>query len=114
MKLPRADEAIVDEEKIRDYLLSPTHPVGKFKAAFFGGVLGYARDDWHELVSAFVRASSEGTVNPGKFSRFGNTYEVHATLAGPSGRSAQVVIVWIVRHGEEVPRFVTAMPGDPK
>lgn len=32
------------------------------------------------------------------------------TLVGPSGRSADVLSVWIVRTGEELPRFVTAYP----
>jgi hypothetical protein len=36
MKLPGADHAIVDGAKARDYLLSPEHPVGRFKAVFFG------------------------------------------------------------------------------
>jgi hypothetical protein len=35
--LPNSERAIVDEAKVRDYLLSPSHPVGRFKAAFFSG-----------------------------------------------------------------------------
>ena len=42
MLLPGADRAIVDAAKVRDYLLSPEHPVGRFKAVFFGA-LGYTR-----------------------------------------------------------------------
>ena len=34
--------AIVDGAKVHDYLLSPEHPVGRFKAVFFG-TLGYTR-----------------------------------------------------------------------
>ena len=36
MKLPRAEHAVVEDAKVRDYLLSREHPVGRFKAAFFG------------------------------------------------------------------------------
>lgn len=43
MNLPGAEEAIVDDAKVRDYLLSREHPVGRFKATFFSG-LGYTRD----------------------------------------------------------------------
>ena len=53
-----------------------------------------------------------GEAARGKFSRFGNKYEVPAIRTGPSGRSAAVLTVWIVRHGEDRPRLVTAMPGD--
>ena len=36
MKVPQAELAVVDPAKVRDYLLSPEHPVGRFKATFFG------------------------------------------------------------------------------
>lgn len=45
MKLPERDRAIIDAEKLRDYLLSPSHPVGRFKAAFFAS-LGYTQANW--------------------------------------------------------------------
>jgi len=35
MKLPGAEAAVVDPERVRDDLLSPIHQVGRFKAAFF-------------------------------------------------------------------------------
>ena len=38
MQLPNAEQAVVDEVKIRTYLLSSEHPVGRFKAAFFRGL----------------------------------------------------------------------------
>jgi hypothetical protein len=30
--LPHAELATIDPAKLRDYLLSPSHPVGRFKA----------------------------------------------------------------------------------
>jgi hypothetical protein len=50
MQLPNADHVIIDEAKIRDYLLAPEHSVGRFKAAFFAA-LGYQRPDWSRLAS---------------------------------------------------------------
>jgi hypothetical protein len=44
MRLPNADNAIIPMEKLRDYLLSSRHPIGRFKAAFFAG-LGYTKPD---------------------------------------------------------------------
>ena len=49
----------------------------------------------------------------GKVSRYGQTYEIRATLVGPSGRSAEVVTIWFVPAGEKVLRFVTTYPEDP-
>ena len=111
MKLPNADRAVVAPEKVRDYLLSPTHPVGRLKAAFFV-VLGYSQEDWSQLQRHLLQIASEDAAVNGRFSRFGKKYEVPAMLTGPTGRSAKVLTVWIVRHGEDAPRFVTAMPGD--
>jgi len=35
MSLPNAERAVVDPVKVRDYLLSAVHPIGRFKARFF-------------------------------------------------------------------------------
>jgi 6-phosphogluconolactonase (cycloisomerase 2 family) len=35
---------------------------------------------------------------------YGRKYSIHATLVGPSGSSADMVSVWIVRTGDELPR----------
>jgi hypothetical protein len=51
MKLPNAQNAVVDERKVREYLLSPSHPVGRFKAKFFGSI-GFAPEGWSGFVTA--------------------------------------------------------------
>jgi hypothetical protein len=38
MKLPEADRVQIDDRKIREYLLSRTHAVGRFKARFSAAV----------------------------------------------------------------------------
>ena len=38
------------------------------------------------------------------------SHPIRARLEGPSGASADTVSVWVVRTGEEFPRFVTAYP----
>jgi len=48
MTLPNAHRALIDPAKLRDYLLSQLHPVGRFKAAFFIA-LGYSTDQWEVL-----------------------------------------------------------------
>jgi hypothetical protein len=35
MRLPNAERAVIERRKLSEYLLSETHPVGKFKAQFF-------------------------------------------------------------------------------
>ena len=41
---------------------------------------------------------------------YGEKYSIRATVVGPSGQSAEVVSVWVIRTGEDIPRFVTAYP----
>jgi len=45
MKLPHAEDARVDQEKILRYLLSREHPDGAAKAAFFLR-FGFTAADW--------------------------------------------------------------------
>jgi hypothetical protein len=110
MVLPGAEHAVVDAAKVRDYLLSHEHPVGRFKAVFFEA-LGYASTDWTRLQADLLALCRSANVVEGHASPFGRKYEVRGTLQGPSGRSAEVVTVWVVLIGEGVPRFVTAFPG---
>lgn len=108
-RIPGPEKAVLDPEKIREYLLSETHPVGKFKARYFAA-LGFRREHWHELAKK-LRDTVELEAVLAEVNRFGWKFKVRATLQGPSGRSAQVVVIWIVRVGESFPRFVTAYPG---
>lgn len=110
MKLPNAKVATVDAARIRDYLLSPSHPVGRFKAAFFVG-LGYDASNWQRLETDLLRIARSGDAIAGSPSPYGQKYEVRGTLTGPSGRSAELATVWIVLTGTEAPQFVTAFPG---
>lgn len=96
---------------MRDYLLSPEHPVGRFKAAFFAA-LGYSREDWRRVQQDLEGMARSDDATLGQASAFGQKYEVSATLIGPSGRQARVATVWIVLAGEDFPRLVTAYPGD--
>ncbi len=113
MRLPAADRAYVDPAKVRDYLLSPVHPEGQFKAAFFRA-LGYSRARWPRLQRDLERlASSDGAI-PTALTVFGQLFELRVMLRGPSGRETPVVTVWIIRREEDFPRFVTAYPGVPQ
>ena len=110
MRLPAAESAIIDGTKIRDYLLSHEHPIGTFKAKFFGA-LGYAKDDWQRLASDIRAMPVTQDASIGQRSAFGEKFEVRGTLLGPAGVRAPIVTVWIILAGEHAPRFVTAFPG---
>jgi hypothetical protein len=110
MKLPGAESARIDSEKIRDYLLSMEHPIGRFKAVFFAN-LGYARQHWRRLEDDLLEIARSGEAVAGQPTDYGRKFEVRGMLNGPFGRRAAVVTVWIVLNGEDFPRFVTVYPG---
>jgi hypothetical protein len=107
--LPNADRATVSEAKVRDYLLSSSHPVGRFKATFFLA-LGFSADRWELLQTALLFIATTGDASPGQPSPFGQKFEVRATLTGPAGRRADVVTVWMIPAGHDSPQFITAFP----
>ncbi len=111
MKLPVAERAVVAPTKIRDYLLSTSHPVGRFKAPFFAS-LGYTSANWRRLEEDLLTLAISGEAELGKSSPYGQKYEIHGILSGPSGRSAGVLTVWIILFGGDAPQFVTAYPGE--
>ncbi len=110
MKLPAVERAVVDAAKIRDYLLSDSHPVGRFKAAFFLA-LGYSAADWEVLAEDLRSHAAANDAVAGVPSEYGQKYEVRGRIGSPAGKGAILVAVWIVLRGEDFPRFVTAFPG---
>jgi hypothetical protein len=111
MKLPQAERAVIEPSKIRDYLLSTSHPVGRFKAPFFSS-LGYTNANWRRLAEDLRDLAVTGDAELGRDSAYGQKYEIRGTLKGPLGRSARVLTVWIILFGRDVPQFVTAFPGE--
>jgi len=111
MKLPAAERAVIAPAKIRDYLLSTSHPVGRFKEPFFAS-LGYTMANWRVLEEDLLALAVSAEAEIGKSSPYGQKYEIHGTLTGPSGRSAGVLTVWITLFDNDIPQFVTAFPGE--
>jgi hypothetical protein len=111
VRLPNADRAIVEPAKVRDYLLSSEHPVGRAKARFFAA-LGFTRDNWPELQAALLVHAAAGEAELDAATLYGQKYTVRGILQGPAGRNASVIAAWMILQGEDAPRFVTAYPGE--
>lgn len=110
MPIPHADQAIIDPAKLRDYLLSLGHPVGRYKAVVFHA-MGYSQAEWQRLESDLRQQHL--TIEPSRSSQhpFGQIYEIVGDLTGPSGKIVSILSVWIVLKEEHQPRLVTAYPG---
>ena len=109
LQLPRREELVIAPEKLHGYLLSTAHPVGRSKAAFFVGVLGFRPTRWNELESA-LRWHASAEVSSVVPTAFGTKFVIRASLLGPSGRAAQVRSIWFVAQSGGAPVFVTAYP----
>jgi len=103
-----AAAAIVPAEKLRDYLLSSVHPIGRYKSAFFRS-LGYTQEQWHVL-ERDLRAVLSNEAQVSGATEYGQKFTVRGVPSGPNARSAGIVSVWIILVKETAPRFVTAYP----
>lgn len=110
MILPNGSNAEIDPAKIRDYLLSSAHPIGRFKQPFFAA-LGYSRERWQQIEVDLLNLAATGDARIGPKTEYGQKYEVRGILEGPSEKAAEIVTVWIILDSEDFPRFVTAFPG---
>ncbi len=108
-RIPRADEALIEPPKLRDYLLSPSHPIGRFKAVFFRG-LGYTQEEWQRLEQDLREQHLPQEAEVVGTSEHGTKYKIEAPLVGPNGKRVELISIWFIRKGEERPRFVTAYP----
>jgi len=109
MKLPNSDRATIDERKLIDYVLSPEHPIGRFKAAFFRRH-GFSVDNWQALGEQLLSLAWNEDAEEGERSRYGQKYLVSGILRGNSGQEVEVQSVWIILHGDDIPRLVTVYP----
>ena len=112
MKLPNGELAVVEREKICDYLLNPAHRYGASKARFFAG-FGFRTEAWEVLAAALRRHGLENEVTKVRETGFGPRYEVEGEIPAPDGRRPRVRTVWQVDEGEIAPRLLTAYPLQP-
>lgn len=103
-------KALITSEKLTGYLLSKTHPIGRYKSAFFLG-LGFTSDE-PAVLAAALKALLTTAAEPGEVTEFGQKVLARGPILGPNGQSGRVLAVWIILSGEEQLRFVTAYPED--
>jgi hypothetical protein len=113
VRLPNADQAVIDPQRLHGYLLSVSHPVGRFKARFFTA-LGYVAEHWEEFESDIRVQHLTQDADLSESMPDGELFTIRAILNGRNGQSAIVLSVWFVPAVGGVPRFVTAYPGGRK
>lgn len=104
MKLPNAENAVVDIAKLRDYCLSETHEVGSHKARVFRSVLGLTIEnaEWlrEQILIAAYNLDAEMTTSIA----FGERYCLDFELTFEE-KTAVIRTSWIVEYGTDFPRL---------
>jgi hypothetical protein len=104
--LPNASRAIIEGSKVRGYLLSRFHPVGRSKAARLAKA-GFRGTDWDALIAQLRWLVEHEAAIPGEATAHGI---VSGTLRHGTGVELAVETVWIVAAPGQPPRFVTLFP----
>jgi hypothetical protein len=107
--LPNAHLAVVEQQKIREYLLNPAHPDNGGKARFFTAV-GFTSAAWEQLADALREMARTVAVTIRTDSIHGEKFVLEGELRAPSGIAPRVRSVWIIDRGSQAPRLVTAYP----
>ena len=110
MKLPNAHLALIPTEKLRAYLLDPTHPDNGGKAAFFFH-FGFTADDPDRLAHALrnLAQNTEVTQTSAGYAA-AVRYIIDGPLETPTGRTPLVRSIWVMEPGQTLPRLITAYP----
>lgn len=109
-RLPDAELAYVEEQKVTGYLLAFGHPDGHDKAVYFSG-FGFRPEEWRQLADALLEHAATGELVEQEETPFGVQYAVEGPLRAPDGRWPSVRSVWEERPEGRGPRLVTAYPG---
>jgi filamentous hemagglutinin len=108
--LPDSARAVIDDQKVSDYLLKQDHPGNGGKAAFFLS-LGYGPGDFAGLREALLHVAATGLVVREIESAYGRKFVVDGWLRPKSRGTPQPVrTVWMIAAAGDAPRFVTAYP----
>jgi hypothetical protein len=104
--LPNGDVAIFDLRKLEEYCLDPSHPRGRHKARVFRVALGIGKRDAAWLRRELLNSLTEGDALELPSDQFGRRWRVD-TLVKRQDRNVVVRTLWLMRTGENAPRFVT-------
>jgi hypothetical protein len=107
VQLPGAENAVVPENKVRNYLLS--HLEGRSKARFFA-TFGFSDLNWVALAAALKDHALQQEACLSKQNAYGIFYHVDGPLVTPDGKNPSIRSVWMIEEGSLIPRLITAHP----
>jgi hypothetical protein len=109
MPIPNSATAVVERRKIVDYLLNSAHPDNGGNAAFFAS-LGFSINQPQIFADALRMVALQTAALNMIESAHGRKCVADGRIDMPSGRCPMIRTIWIIDHGGNVPRLVTAYP----
>lgn len=106
MKLPDAENAVIDLAKLRDYSLNLLHERGRHKARVFQAALGLTAEHAEWLRERLLQAAGTNEAREIEPSVFGRRFVLDCELIH-GGKTALVRTAWIVEHGKTFPRLTS-------
>jgi hypothetical protein len=99
----------VRAEKLVDYLLSKSHPIGHSKARFFESK-GFTAANAKLLEQELLRIAYVEEVSSTETTSHSVKYILLGILTPVVGKAARIVTIWIIEYDDDRPRLVTAYP----
>lgn len=109
MKLPHAKNVVIAKEKLVNYILSETHPTGKFKAKIFRKI-GFDESKVNSFEKGLKQIADSEEVVEEIRSEYGTKYIIDGQIKGSVGKAIKVRTIWIIELGKIKPRFITIYP----
>jgi len=106
--MPNYDGAITPREKFLDYSLNYNNPNARGKAEAYERALGYTKNNADSLIRQIHSAITNGAkpYNVSQ-SQFGTKYKFRITVTGLNGCTKNVIAVYQLDSGSNVPRMIT-------
>lgn len=108
-KLPNAECALIEQQKIVNYLLNLNHADGESKAKFFLA-RGFDRTAWQTMCDALRSQGQNNRVTKTVPTAWGIRYQVDCHCPTPDGANPCIRTVWEINEVAVAPRLLTAYP----
>ena len=109
MKIPNAENPVIAEDKLRNYLLNSAHPRGGSKAKLLLA-MGYRAENWQRLEADIRAHHLNADIECEADTEYGRRYEIVAALPGSHGQAAVFRSIWQIDAGTDQPRLITMYP----
>jgi hypothetical protein len=100
---------VASEQKLKGYLLSTDHRLGRAKASFFAS-FGFHLEKWEVLARALEKHARDATLISELETEFGTKYIFEGAIETPSQKQPLIRSVWILSDGATALALVTAFP----